>query len=80
MVCPPVRLIIHSLKLVDNLFVRADKPYSISHVDNTEELQWLKHLGTMKICSRQGQFEIMSVIHSAKSGGIKGIHFRFSII
>ena len=33
--------------------------------------------GTMKICSRQGKFELMSVNHSARSGGIIGIFFRF---
>ena len=32
-------------------------------------------LGTMKICSRQGQLELMSVNHSAKSGGIIGLYF-----
>ena len=31
----------------------------------------------MKICSRQGQFELMSVNHSAQSGGIIGISFDF---
>ena len=31
--------------------------------------------GTMKIRSRQGQFELMSVNHSARSGGILGIFF-----
>ena len=39
----------------------------------TVELQWLDTLGTMKICSRQGKFELMSVDHSAMSGGIMGI-------
>ena len=34
--------------------------------------------GTIKICSRQGKFELMSVNHSARSGGIIGIFFRFS--
>ena len=34
--------------------------------------------GTMKIYSRQGQFELMSVNHIARSGGIIGISFRFS--
>ena len=34
--------------------------------------------GTMKISSRQGKFDLMSVNHSARSGGIIGIHFRFS--
>ena len=29
--------------------------------------------GTMKISSRQGQFELMNVYHSARSGGIIGI-------
>ena len=32
----------------------------------------------MKISSRQGTFELMSVNHSARSGGIIGIYFRFS--
>ena len=32
---------------------------------------------TMKICSRQGSFELMSISHSA--GGIMGISFRFSL-
>ena len=31
MVCPPVRSIIRSLKLVDYLSVKMDKPCSISH-------------------------------------------------
>ena len=31
--------------------------------------------GTMKIYSRQGQFEIMSINHSARSGGIIGVFF-----
>ena len=35
--------------------------------------------GTMKICSGQG-FELMSVNHSKKSGGIIGIYFQFSLI
>ena len=34
--------------------------------------------GTMKLCLRQAQFEIMSVNQSARSGGIIGISFRFS--
>ena len=33
--------------------------------------------GTMKICSRQGEFELMSVNHSARSGGKIGISFDF---
>ena len=33
--------------------------------------------GTMKMCSRQGQFELMSIDHSTRSGGIIGISFRF---
>ena len=35
--------------------------------------------GTMKIGSRQGELELMSVNHSAKSGGKIGISFRFSL-
>ena len=34
-----------------------------------------KTFGTMKICSRQGEFELMSVNHSARPGGILGIFF-----
>ena len=33
MVCPPVRSITHSLKLVDYLSVQADKPCSISRIE-----------------------------------------------
>ena len=36
--------------------------------------------GTMKISSRQGLFELMSVNHSARSGGILWLYFLFSII
>ena len=32
MVRPPVRSIIHSLKLMDYLSVQADKPFSIYHI------------------------------------------------
>ena len=35
--------------------------------------------GTMIICSRQGEFELMSVNHCARSGGIIGMSFRFSL-
>ena len=34
------------------------------------EHQWLEHAGSMKICSRQGEFELMSINYSGKSGGI----------
>ena len=36
--------------------------------------------GTMIICSSKGWFELMSVNHSARSGSILGIIFRFSLI
>ena len=32
-------------------------------------------VGTMKICSRQGQFELMSVNHSARTRDIIGLVF-----
>ena len=35
--------------------------------------------GIMKICSRQGKLELMSVSHSARPGGIIGMFFRFSL-
>ena len=38
----------------------------------------LNTFGTMKICSRQGKFELMSVDHSARSGGIIEISFQNS--
>ena len=42
----------------------------------TVKLQWLEHLwGTMKICSRQRKFELMSVNHSGRSGSTIGISF-----
>ena len=34
---------------------------------------------TMKICSRQGQFELMSVNHSARLRGIIVIYFQLSL-
>ena len=33
------------------------------------------NFGTMKICSRQGQFELMSANHGARPGDIIGIFF-----
>ena len=42
----------------------------------TAELQWLEHLWNHKICSRQGQFELLNVtkcIHSARTRDIIGI-------
>ena len=39
MVCPPVRSIIRSLKLVDYVSVQADKPYSVSHKTRTINLK-----------------------------------------
>ena len=33
--------------------------------------------GTTKICSRRGLFELMSVNHSTRPGGIIGIFFNF---
>ena len=42
----------------------------------TVKLKWLEYLwGTMKICSRQRKFELMSVNHSGRSGGTIGISF-----
>ena len=35
--------------------------------------------GTMRISSRQGKFEPMRVDYSARSGGLIGIFFRFSL-
>ena len=50
------------------------------------KLQWLKTFGTMKRCSRQGYFELMSVNYSArKEAGARkeadmDISFSFSTI
>ena len=35
--------------------------------------------GTMKICSSQGYFKLMSVNHSTRPGGIIGIYFQFCL-
>ena len=35
--------------------------------------------GARKICSRQGYFELVSVNHSARTGGKIEIYFRFSL-
>ena len=47
-------------------------------LQNTVELKCSNSFGTIKICSRPGRFELMSVNHSARSRGITGISFRFS--
>ena len=39
----------------------------------------LNTFGTIKICSRQGSFELMSVNHSAMLGGIIEISIRYSL-
>ena len=55
-----------------------DHCFSFS-LPNTVEFQWLEHLWDHEISSRQGKFELMSVNHSTRSGGIIGIYFRFSL-
>ena len=37
------------------------------------------NFGTMKMCSRQGEFELMSVNHNARTGGKIKISFHFSL-
>ena len=44
-----------------------------------ENFNGSNNFGTMKICLRLGWFELMSVNHSARSGGITVIYFQFSI-
>ena len=41
------------------------------------ELKWLEQLWNHENISRLGKFELMSVNHSARSGGIIGIFFDF---
>ena len=41
----------------------------------TEEHQWLEH-----VWNHENMFELVSVTHCARSGGIIGISFRFSLI
>ena len=43
----------------------------------TENFNGSYTFGTMKICSRQRLFELMSVYHSTRPGGIIGILFSF---
>ena len=49
----------------------------ISDPLTTVGLQCSNTIGILKICSIQGKFELMSVNHRARSGGILGISFRF---
>ena len=48
----------------------------------TVDFNGLNTFGTMKITSRQGELELVSVSvdHITRSGGIIGISFRFSLI
>ena len=46
----------------------------------TVELQCLENLWSHEIFLRHGLFELMSVNHSARSGGIIEIYFRFFLI
>ena len=46
---------------------------------HTVELQWLAHLSDHENMFETGVVRAMSVNHSARSGGIKGIYFQFSI-
>ena len=46
---------------------------------NTVELKCSNTFGTMKISSRHGYFEPMRVDYSARSRGLIGISFRFSL-
>ena len=45
----------------------------------TVELQWLEHLWDRENMFETGEFELMSVNHSARPGDKIGIYFRFSI-
>ena len=47
---------------------------------NLGQCKFGTNLGQCKFCSRHGYFELMSVNHSARSGGIIGIFFRVSLI
>ena len=55
-----------------------NKPTNKCHSD---KLQWnfngSNTFGTMKMCSRQGKFELMSVNHSARPEGVIGFFFDF---
>ena len=51
MIRPPVRSIIHELKLVDYLSVQVDKPCSICHLDNFKT--YYKKIGYNKDVLRQ---------------------------
>ena len=46
---------------------------------STVELQWLEHLRDYGNMFEMGKFELVSVNHSARSGGITGISFQFPL-
>ena len=56
-----------------------DVLFSTVYIQYTVELQSLEHLWNHKIYSTQGWFELKNVINGARSGGIIGIYFRFSL-
>ena len=51
------------------------RPWEISSY--SRNFDGFNTFGTIKICLRQGLFKLMSVNHSARSGGIIGISFLF---
>ena len=62
------------------LYFSISSPRCLIKCDNIQQnFNGSNSFGTMKIRSREGKFELMSVNHSARSGGIKGISFRFSL-
>ena len=48
-------------------------------MDIQKNFNGLNTFGTMKICYRQGLFELISVDNNATSGGKIGISFRFCL-
>ena len=70
----------HVLTVYDSplTYYRNRDNFIIKHIQ--ENFNGSNNLGTITICFRQGQFELISVNHSARSGGIIGIFFSIFFI
>ena len=95
MVCPPIREIIHSLKLVDYLLVQADRPWYIYYVSAVMSIVVLgKKCQIVYLCNKLPavdvlQFDLIksSTVHTApffypppNAEGYRFVHVRPSVL
>ena len=67
------------MKANKNHYDKSPSRFMVKYVPLQLNCNGSNNFGTMKIRSRQGYFELMSVNHSARSGGIIVIYFRVSL-